>query len=230
MLAYGLPADATNEYIRIGESTTIESVKRFCRAIVQIFSEQYLRSPTVNDVARLLHINEQRDFPRMGIAPPCYYVIQGKEYRGYYLADNIYLKWSTIVQTIQEPRTPKKQYFAMKQEACRKDVERAFGTLQSRFAIVARPVRFWRKNVLRDIMTTCIILHNMIIEDERNLTRPGQVPREAPPPDVEKVTDENIQFQEFIARHKQIRNKEAHIALRNALIDHLWDQYTNTNV
>ncbi|KAK6777273.1 hypothetical protein RDI58_023990 [Solanum bulbocastanum] len=30
MLAYGLLADATDEYVKIGESTTIESMKRFC--------------------------------------------------------------------------------------------------------------------------------------------------------------------------------------------------------
>ncbi|XP_043804531.1 uncharacterized protein LOC122721326 [Manihot esculenta] len=30
MLAYGLPADATNEYVKIGEFTAIESLKRFC--------------------------------------------------------------------------------------------------------------------------------------------------------------------------------------------------------
>ncbi|KAG2309044.1 hypothetical protein Bca52824_028792 [Brassica carinata] len=40
MLAYGLPADATDEYIKIGESTAIESMKRFCRAVVEIFSEE----------------------------------------------------------------------------------------------------------------------------------------------------------------------------------------------
>ena len=56
MLVYGLPVDATDEYVKIGESTTIESIKRFCRAIVEIFSEQYLRPPTANDVARLLYI------------------------------------------------------------------------------------------------------------------------------------------------------------------------------
>ena len=65
MLAYGLPADATDEYVKIGESTTIESMKRFCRAIVEVFGERYLRSPTPNDVARLLHIGEQRGFPGM---------------------------------------------------------------------------------------------------------------------------------------------------------------------
>ncbi|KAH0707492.1 hypothetical protein KY289_012568 [Solanum tuberosum] len=60
MLAYGLPADATDEYVKIGESTTIESMKRFCPATVEVFGERYLRSPTPKDVARLLHIGEQR--------------------------------------------------------------------------------------------------------------------------------------------------------------------------
>ena len=65
MLAYGLPADATDEYLKIGESTSIESMKRFCRAIVEIFAERYLRTPTATDVARLLHIGQQRGFPGM---------------------------------------------------------------------------------------------------------------------------------------------------------------------
>ncbi|XP_073285144.1 uncharacterized protein [Primulina huaijiensis] len=176
-------------------------MQHFCRAIVEVFAEQYLRSPTSNDVARLLYIGKQRGFSGIlgsldsmhwrwknclttwagqyagrcgsptiileavadydiwiwhayfdmpgtnndinvlessslfsnlaqGIAPPAHYTIGTKEYvTGYYLADSIYPKWSTIVQTIHDPRGPKKQYFAMKQESCRKDVERAFGVL-----------------------------------------------------------------------------------------------------
>ena len=77
----------------------------------------------------------------------------------------------------------------MRQEACRKDVERAFGVLQSRFAIVAGPARFLNKSVLHDIMTTCIIMHNMIVEDERDLQAPIVDPTEAPAPDVERVMD-----------------------------------------
>ncbi|XP_031264317.1 uncharacterized protein LOC116122631 [Pistacia vera] len=98
-----LPADATDEYIKLGESTTIESLKRFCRAVVEVFAERYLKSPNANDVARLLHIGEQHGFPGMlgsldcsnndinvleashmfvnltqGIAPPAHYIIQGK--------------------------------------------------------------------------------------------------------------------------------------------------------
>ncbi|KAK3173948.1 hypothetical protein Dsin_032818 [Dipteronia sinensis] len=56
MLAYGLPVDATDEYIKIGESTAIESLKRFCRAVMEEFTDDYLRSPNTTDVARLLRI------------------------------------------------------------------------------------------------------------------------------------------------------------------------------
>ena len=46
------------------------------------------------------------------------------------------------MQTIHEPRGRKKKLFASTQESCRKDVERAFGVLQSRFAIMAGLARF----------------------------------------------------------------------------------------
>ena len=52
---------------------------------------------------------------------------------------------------------------------------------------------------------------------------------EAPPPDVERAVDENSRSQEFLARHRQIKDKKAHNALRDALIDHLWDEYTNSD-
>jgi hypothetical protein len=40
------------------------------------------------------------------------------------------------------------------------------GVLQSRFAIVRGPARFGDQKTWR-IMTACVIMHNMIIEDER---------------------------------------------------------------
>ena len=54
------------------------------------------------------------------------------------------------------------------QEGRRKDVERAFGVLQARFAIVSRPARGWKHHNLKNIMKACIILHNMIVEEERD--------------------------------------------------------------
>jgi len=95
------------------------------------------------------------------------YTINGYEYTmGYYLADDIYPNWLTFVKTISRPLGAKRKYFASKQESARKDVQRAFGVLQSCFAIVRGHVRYWDEETLANIMKACIIMHNMIIEDE----------------------------------------------------------------
>jgi hypothetical protein len=86
---------------------------------------------------------------------------------GYYLVDGIYPSWATFVKTIQNPEGNKRIHFAKAQMATRKDVEHAFGVLQSRFAVVRGPARFWDQTTLWRIMTACVIMHNMIIENER---------------------------------------------------------------
>ncbi|XP_040990936.1 uncharacterized protein LOC121238161 [Juglans microcarpa x Juglans regia] len=65
MLSYGVTKDFIDEYIHIGESTTMESLKIFCKTIVTVFSDEYLWSPNVNDIARLLAIGEQCEFSRI---------------------------------------------------------------------------------------------------------------------------------------------------------------------
>ena len=54
MLAYGVAADFMDEYVRIAETTAITSMKKFVAAMIAIFSEEYLRSPNNEDIARLL--------------------------------------------------------------------------------------------------------------------------------------------------------------------------------
>jgi hypothetical protein len=51
---------------------------------------------------------------------------------GYYLADGIYPSWATFVKTIPEPQGNRHKYFAKAREVIRKDVEHAYGVLQSR--------------------------------------------------------------------------------------------------
>ena len=95
------------------------------------------------------------------------YSINGNDYSmGYYLANGIYPSWATFVKTIPTPKDCKRQHFASAQEAARKDVKHAFGVLQARFAIVRGSARFFYPKMLQKIMKVCIILHNMIIEDE----------------------------------------------------------------
>ncbi|KAL7238242.1 hypothetical protein ACSBR2_004361 [Camellia fascicularis] len=63
MLAYGVTADSVDDYVRIGESIPIESLERFVKAVVAIFSDVYLRTPNNNDIAKLLTIGKNHGFP-----------------------------------------------------------------------------------------------------------------------------------------------------------------------
>ena len=105
-----------------------------------------------------------------GKAPVCNYTINGHDYTmEYYLADDIYPSWSTFVKTISDPKIKKHNFFGEAQEVCQKDIERVFGVLQDRFAIVRGLASFWDTKSLRNITTTCLILYNMMVEDERDL-------------------------------------------------------------
>jgi hypothetical protein len=77
-------------------------------------------------------------------APQISYEINGNPCdKGYYLADGIYPSWDTFMKIVRNPANEKYKRFAKEQEAARKDIERAFDVLQSRWAIVRYPARFW---------------------------------------------------------------------------------------
>ena len=65
MLAYGVAGDLVDEYLRMSESTCLESMYKFCEAVVQVFGPEYLREPNLEDTARLLDMNSSRGFPGM---------------------------------------------------------------------------------------------------------------------------------------------------------------------
>jgi hypothetical protein len=85
----------------------------------------------------------------------------------YFLVDGIYPKYSIFINTFQHPTDEKEKYFAKCQEACRKDIERAFGVLVQQFQILQRPIKNWFWVEIVDTMDCCIILHNMIVESRR---------------------------------------------------------------
>ncbi|XP_058788058.1 uncharacterized protein LOC131662309 [Vicia villosa] len=58
MLAYGSAADLVDEYVRIGESTSIECLQRFVQGVNAVFGAEYLRKPNNTDVEHLLQVGE----------------------------------------------------------------------------------------------------------------------------------------------------------------------------
>jgi hypothetical protein len=63
--AYGVPGDLIDDYMRMSESTCYEAMYRFCEDVIAVFDKYYLREPNMDDIARLLSINESREFSRM---------------------------------------------------------------------------------------------------------------------------------------------------------------------
>ncbi|KAL6202345.1 hypothetical protein ACLB2K_026053 [Fragaria x ananassa] len=65
MLAYGAGADQCAEYFRMAKSTSIEALQRFTRGIVNLYSAEYLRAPTMADLKRPLAKAERKGFHGM---------------------------------------------------------------------------------------------------------------------------------------------------------------------
>ncbi|XP_015946256.1 uncharacterized protein LOC107471327 [Arachis duranensis] len=161
-------------------------------------------------------------------APAVNYTINGNNYTmGCYLADGIYLEWATFVKSISKPQGKKRKLFAQYQEGQRKDVERAFGVLQARFAIIRGPTHFWEKKKLANIMRACIILHNMIVEDERDTyvknfaqgLEYDDVKNDLSQPQLRE--EDFAPYHQFLQRNAQLRNRQHHRQLKEDLIEHI---------
>jgi hypothetical protein len=145
--------------------------------------------------------------------------VNGHDYRRFYLlADGIYPPWSIFFQPIHEPQGEKKEYYSKLQAIARKDVEQAFGVLQARFDIVKNPCRLWDMGTIHNIIMGCIIIHNMVVEDEMGLNLEADFdqgerqPRERPP----------LSFHDLNAGVRQIEDIEQYYILQNDIMQHLW--------
>jgi hypothetical protein len=162
-----------------------------------------------------------------GHSPPVNFEINGHQYnKGYYLADGIYPQWSTFVKTISKPQGEKRKRFAQMQESVRKDVERAFGVLQSRWGIVRNHALSWDERKLWEVMTACVIMHNMIVEDERDESIFDQG-FDYQGENVEPLHQGPATFEQFAQFHREMRDWHTHLNLQNDLVEHVWDHIGN---
>ena len=70
-LAYDLGSDAVDEYSRLGETTTSNTLKRFASATIHIYGNENLREPSADDVKRHLQENSDRGFTGMFSSIDC---------------------------------------------------------------------------------------------------------------------------------------------------------------
>jgi hypothetical protein len=83
----------------------------------------------------------------------------------YFLVDGIYPKWAIFQSTGDKEGSDMEKMFSCQQEGVRKDVERFFAVLNGKFQILDRPFRILDIGFINEIMEACIIIHNMVVED-----------------------------------------------------------------
>ncbi|CAL2265682.1 unnamed protein product [Prunus armeniaca] len=169
MLAYGSSADQVDEIARMGKFTTLESLVRFCDAVETLYTRDYLRRSTSRDLQRLLQKAEVRGFSKM-IAVAGFDTWIWHAFFGVAGCQNDLnvLGQSLVFNDVLRGESPNIIYEInnIVYHGYKKDVERCFGILQARLLIIRGAARLLDEEVLRSIMMTCIILHNMIVDDK----------------------------------------------------------------
>ncbi|GJV78270.1 phospholipase-like protein [Tanacetum coccineum] len=110
----------------------------------------------------------------------------------------------------------KRLWYKRMHEGARKDVERTFGALKKKWAILTTLTRAYIKEKLANIMYTCIILHNTIIKDRMEAICIKWYPEKEHQPDDLIRSDEQ--------RHriiKYIKSSQVHQMLKADLIEHV---------
>lgn len=104
------------------------------------------------------------DMLQGGLLPEYESNVNGKNYKNlYFLVDGIYPPWSIFVSSLSQAPIRKEKLFASAQEAMLKDVERAFGVLLSRWALLDKPLMLWDRHRTLKVIQTALILHNMVV-------------------------------------------------------------------
>ncbi|KAL6291444.1 hypothetical protein ACE6H2_008954 [Prunus campanulata] len=177
MLAYGASADQVDEVARMGKSTTLEALVRFCDAVETLYTRDYLRRPSPRDLQRLLQKGSQNDLNVLGQSPV--------------------------------------------------------------FNEVLRVQPVFDEQVLISIMMTCIILHNMIVEDEYDyeaeevyesdpmntaLTRIYERPMgpNGEPFEPEPLVRDGRFMTSMIDRYQEMQSSYVHERRQRDLMAHLW--------
>ncbi|XP_070676363.1 uncharacterized protein [Malus domestica] len=112
------------------------------------------------------------------------------------------------------------------------------GILQARWAIVRWAARLWHTEDIHSIMMTCIILHNMIVEDEYieidedldedvdddQPTRARAMARyvEYLAATTYETRQDKVTLSEYMRRLNKIQAPQIHDTLRKDLVEHIW--------
>lgn len=124
-------------------------------------------------------------------------------YRGFLLGDNGYACRSFILTPLLAPRTDKERRYNASHIRTRNLIERTFGILKRRFAVLSIPVRTKLANT-KNIIVACAVLHNIAIMNRLPLDEPQDV----------DVLDPEIPDDVRVDDHQGGQERRAHVINR----------------
>ncbi|GJS47900.1 ALP1-like protein [Tanacetum coccineum] len=166
--------DSLDKYLQIGEKTSRDCLMLFCNGVIectkwpwaqcpQAYRAQFSRGDSGSEPFILLEAVASQDLWIWH----AFFGVAGSN------NDVNVLRQSPVLNNLKVGKAPEQAH-----EAARKDVERAFGVLKKKWAIVRTPARSRSLNRITHLMYTCIILHNMIRKEKGKAISPDFYPEE----------------------------------------------------
>lgn len=98
--------------------------------------------------------------------PPCEYRIVGVFCnKPHWFYSGIFPRVQLLTSSISETVTIKKKLYSSIQEAVRKEIERAFGILQSKWNIICMPSKFMTVEIMKGVIKCFIIVQNIFVAE-----------------------------------------------------------------
>ncbi|XP_025675601.1 uncharacterized protein [Arachis hypogaea] len=168
MLAYGVAADAVDDYDEYFRKSNPNNVQRLLQMAKGRGFSDMLVSGSNNDINVLDRSLAFDDILNDRVSE-VNYTINGDNYTmGYYLANDIYPEWATFVKSFSKPQEGETQVICTIPRKAKKRCGASIRSIASTLCNYMWSSLLLEKKKLANIMRTCIILHNMIFEDKRD--------------------------------------------------------------
>jgi len=145
-------------------------------------------------------------------APKVHYYVNGRQYNnGYYLADGIYLEWLVFFKSIREPQSDKHKLLHKGKKGQGRMLNAPLAFCNLTFVFCVDQHVYTSKGDLENIMLACIILHNMIIKDEKGIEKvPLDLNEEASTYTFQAATishGQNLEMEDVLQRNAIIHDR-----------------------
>ncbi|GKA28444.1 transposon ty3-I gag-pol polyprotein [Tanacetum coccineum] len=166
-LAYDVVPYSLDEYLQIGDKTSRACLMAFCNGVMELYGKEFLRRPTQTDVEKLYAFHEEKHgFPGMIGSIDCTkwsWAQCPQAYRAQFSRGDSGLEPFILLEAVASQdlwiwhaffgvagSNDDVNGYKQAHEATRKDVERAFGVLKKKWAIVRTPARTAPKSPLAE--------------------------------------------------------------------------------